>query len=461
MTDDQGHPDHHVTPRRLLGPWQTASVVVGMVVGAGIFRTASVVAADLESPLLIYAAWALGGIFALAGALCYAELSSAYPDQGGDYRFLQEAFGDNIAFLFAWSRFAIIFTASAAMLAFVGADYLAQLIPMDQTARAMVGAVVIVILSAINLRGIKTSARSQVALVTLDVVALLALGAAALWLIASGAPAPASGSGTEEVFSARGFGAAMVFVMLAYGGFNDAATLSAEVRRPRDMTIAMVGGMGAVTLLYLLANWAYVHGLGAAGLAASDAPAAALMLRAFGPLGETLMVAAVGIATLAVINALVIVGGRTLYAAAADEPALGRFAVWDERTGVPRTAILAQAALTLALIAWGAWTRGGFATMVDYMAPVYWLFLTLSALSLLVLRYRRPDTPRPYKVPFFPWMAILFAGGSAFVTFASIAYVGWTGSLISFGMLALGLVLRFVLRSRRPVLAQAIETPAE
>lgn len=443
--------DAPTAPRRQLGPWQASSVVIGMVVGAGIFRSASLVAANLQNEWLVLAAWAVGGVFALAGALCYAELSSAFPHQGGDYRFLREAFGDQVAFLFAWSRFAIIFTASAAMLAFVAADYLASLVPMGPLARAGVAASTIIGLTALNLRGLKTGVSSQVAMVTLDVSALLALGAAAVWLIVSDI-GPATPPAPALPFAPGAFGSAMVFVMLAYGGFNDSATLSAEVRRPRDMTRALVGGMSAVTALYLLANWAYLRGLGVAGLAASDAPAADLMRLAFGPVGGSLMVAAVGIAALAVINALVIVGGRTLYAVAADEPGLARIAEWDQMKGVPRVAIWVQCAFSLLLVAWGTATRGGFATMVDYMAPVYWLFLTLTGVALLALRRTHAETPRPYRAPLYPLTPLLVAAGSAYVLVSSVIYVGWIGCAFSFGALASGFLARQLFRPRYPSL---------
>lgn len=441
------HPPGDGAPRRMIGPWQAASVVIGMVVGAGIFRTAAVAAQGLGSDWAVMAAWALGGVFALAGALCYAELSTAFPHAGGDYRFLREAFGRNVAFLFAWSRFAIIFTASAAMLAFVAADYLAQLIPLGGPGRALVAALSIIALTALNLRGLLTSARTQVVLVGFDVAALLALGAAAAWLIFIHAAPLLTVPSAAGAGGIGGFGAAMVFVMLAYGGFNDSATLSAEVGKPRDMTRALVGGMAAVTALYLLANWAYLRGLGLGGLAASDAPAAALMRLAFGRTGETIMVVGVAAATLAVLNALFIVGGRTLYAAAADEPMLARLSEWDTQQGVPRAAVLAQSAIALALVGWGAMTGKGFVTMVDYMAPIYWLFLTLSGPALIVLRRRRPDVARSYRVPFYPVLPILFSLGSGFVLVASVDYVGWFGCILSFGVLAAGYVARTALRA--------------
>ncbi len=433
-------------PRRVLGPFAAASVVVGMVVGAGIFRSASLVAANLQNDVLVLVAWALGGLFALCGALVYAELASAFPHPGGDYRFLKLAYGPLVGFLFAWSRFAVIFSASAAMLAFVAADYVAELVSLSGAARGGVAAAAIVGLTALNLAGVKRSTRGQIVLVSADVVALLVLGVAAVSLITAGTP-PLTPTAPPQPFAAAAFGQAMVFVMLAFGGFNDAATLSAEVRRPRDMTLALVGGMGLVTALYLLANWAYLVGLGGAGLANSAAPAAQLMQLAFGAAGKAAMVVFVGIAALAIVNALVIVGGRTLFAVAADEPALGRLAAWDERAGVPRRAIWVQCVVSLALVAWGS-ASTGFAQMVDFLSPVFWLFLSLTGPALIILRRRLPDAERPFPVPLYPLVPLIFTGGCLFVLQSSLRYVGITGCAISFGMLAMGLVLRAVLKGQ-------------
>ncbi len=440
-------------PRRILGPFAAASVVVGMVVGAGIFRSASLVAATLNNDMLVLVAWALGGVFALAGALVYAELASAFAHPGGDYRFLKLAFGPLVAFLFAWSRFAVIFSASAALLAFVAADYIAELVPLSAAARGGVAALAVVILTALNLAGVKRSTGGQVVLVTGDVFALLALGAAAASLIATGTPV-LNPTPTAQPFGAAAFGQAMVFVMLAYGGFNDAATLSAEVRRPRDMTLALVGGMAMVTALYLLANWAYLAGLGGAGLAASAAPAAELMALAFGRQGQVLMVIFVTLAALAIVNALVIVGGRTLYAVAGDEPALARLAAWDAQRNVPRGAIWVQCALSLLLIGWGAMSTG-FAQMVDFLSPVFWLFLSLTGPALIILRRKAPDVPRPFRVPLYPLVPLAFCGGCLFVLQSSLRYVGWQGAAISFGVLGAGLLLRLAIKAPPKALPQS------
>lgn len=434
-------------PRRLLGVWQPSAVVVGMVVGAGIFRTSSLAAQSLTSETAVMIAWAVGGVFAIAASLCYAELSTAFPSPGGEYHFLREAFGKTVGFLFAWSRFSIIFTASSAMLALVGADYLAQIVPMGLAARTGVAIGVILALTLLNARGVRSSTGGQMALVTMDVSALIALAVAGITLAAVGTAAPIAPI-AHVANPVEGFGSAMVFVMLAYGGFNDSATLSAEVRKPSDMTRALIGGMSLVTALYLVANWAYLEGLGLWGLRHSDAPAADVTARAFGPLGRVAMATVVAATSLSSLNALVIVGGRTLYAASADQPKLAHLARWDLARGVPKTALWIQATISILLVGWGAVSRGGFAAMVAYMAPIYWLFLALAGIALVVLRMRRPDQPRPYRTPLLPLSVTILIGGALYMLWSSVVYVGWMGCALSFGVLASGVIALFLWRPR-------------
>jgi amino acid transporter len=173
------------------------------------------------------------------------------------------------------------------------------------------------------------------------------------------------------------------------------------------------------------------------------------MKLAFGQAGQAIMVIFVAIAALAIVNALVLVGGRTLFAVAADEPALGRLAAWDAVAGVPRRAIWVQCAVSLCLVAWGALSTG-FAQMVDFLSPVFWLFLSLTGPALIILRRRLPATERPFRVPLYPLVPLVFTAGCLFVLQSSLRYVGLKGSAISFGMLALGLGVRLLL-SRRPV----------
>ncbi|QMW24301.1 APC family permease [Sandaracinobacteroides saxicola] len=420
-----------------------------MVIGAGIFKTSANVAGLVPDERWILALWGVGGLLALAGALCYAELSAAFAHKGGDYWFLRQAYGRSVAFLFAWSRFAVIFTASTALLAFVLADYVGSVLPLGDAGKAAVAAGAVLLLSFLNLRGVRVGANTQLGLVVLDIAALLLLGLAAVLTVAAGTPAVVPGIATPPGLSA--LGGAVVFIMLAYGGWNDAATLSSELKGgPRRMVPALAGGMAMVTGLYLLANWGYLKVLGVSGLAASAAPAAETAGRFFGPVGELAMVGLVSATALAVMNALIIVGGRTLYAAACDQPLLAKLAAWDEAKGVPRAAIYVQTVMALLLIGWGSLNGRGFAQMVEFLSPVFWLFLTLSAVAHIVLRVRQPDVPRPFRTPLYPLLPLLFAGSSAGILLSSLLYVGIRGVTISFGVLSLGLLFLAVAKLSQP-----------
>jgi basic amino acid/polyamine antiporter, APA family len=239
----------------------------------------------------------------------------------------------------------------------------------------------------------------------------------------------------------RDWGTAMIFVFLAYGGWSDAATLSAEMRDAKHGIVkALLIGLALVMGLYLLANWAYLQGLGLAGLAASAAPAADLMRAAFGRGGELLIVGIVTLTALSVMNAILIAGPRTTYAAARDLARELHLGKWNAKRGTPTAAVLATSGVALALVAFGAATRGGFSTMVDYLSPVYWFFLCLSGAAVIVLRCREPDAPRPFKVPLYPLLPLLFVACCAYLLYASLVYVK-AGALVGVAVLGVGALL--------------------
>ena len=409
-----------------------------MVVGAGIFKTSPMVAQSLPDAGQLYLAWALGGVLSFVGALCFAELAAAFPDAGGDYHFLRRAYGHRLGFLFAWSRFAIIHTGSMALLGFVFGDYLGQVVDLSPWlgthASALLAAGLIVALTGLNLLGVRVGLGMQLGLMSVVIAGLLLLGLGAGARQLAGLPPATPGAATAT----PDWGMAMVFVFLAYGGWSDTATLSAEMRDDkRGIVRALLLGLGLVMALYLLANWAYVRVLGLPGLARSEAPAAELMRLAFGHGAELLMVGVVTLTALSVMNAILIAGPRTTYAAARDLAAEWHLARWNARRGTPSAAVLATAAVALALVALGDLTRGGFATMVDYLSPVYWGFLTLSGAALIVLRQREPGQPRPFRVPLYPWLPLLFSACSAYLLWASLVYVK-AGAVVGLDVLAAG-----------------------
>lgn len=441
-------------PARQLGVLQAVAICMGVVIDAGIFRSTPNVAAAVPSEWVLYLLWAAGGVISLVGALCFAELSAAFPDAGGDYHFLRLAYGQRVGFLFAWSRFAVIHTGSMALAAFVFGDYLNELVHLGPLGAPSLAAATILCLLLFNLRGVQLGAGAQVGLIGLVLMGLAAVIGSAAWFAWSGqaVAAPAQASAAAAGSAAPGqIGKALVFIFLAYGGWSDAATLSAEMRdRRRGILSALTIGMSVIAVVYLATNWAFLRVLGLQGLAASQAPAADLMQAVFGTGGKIAIVGVVALTSISVMNATLITGARTTYAAARDVPNLRRvLGAWNSNRGTPTVAMVTIGAVALLLVGFGTVTRGGFATMVDYMSPVYWGFLILSGGALIVLRIRRPAAHRPFRVPLYPLMPLVFIASSAYVLQSSIAYVR-AGALAGIGVLAAGILLLLAVRHRRP-----------
>jgi amino acid transporter len=450
------------SPRPTLRVRDAVALTVGLVVGVGIFKTPSLVAANAGGEGAVLAAWLLGGLVSLAGALCYAELATAYPHPGGDYHYLGRALGRTPAFLFAWARLTVIPTGSIALLAYVFGDYASQLLPLGPQGPALWAAGLVVALTALNAAGLRPGVRTQTLLTCLEVLGVGAVIAVGLWLAPPAAAAPAAAAPPAAGGAGGGgaWGLAMVFVLLTYGGWNEAAYVSAEVRdgpgRRRPMVRTLLWSLALITLLYVGVNLAYLRALGLSGVAGSEAVAADLMRRALGPAGAQAMSVLVLVSALTSANATTLTAARTNYALGRDSPLFGAMGRWHPRTGSPVNALLVQGAVTLALVGLGALTRQGFQAMVEFTAPVFWLFFLLSGLSLFVLRRREPHAPRPFRVPLYPLTPAVFCATSAYLLYASLAYTG-VGALVGVAVLGAGglaLLLErrtLPLRHRRPL----------
>lgn len=429
-------------PRRHVSSAYVAMLAVGMVVGAGIFKSPALVAEAAGSPIWLFAAWLISGLATFCGALCYAELATAFPHPGGDYHFLRLAYGRSWSFLFAWARFTVINSGSIALLGYVLGDYLNVVAPLGATGAPIYAAASVVVLTGFNLRGAgRGHDLADYGLTGLEVVGLLAMIAAAVALVLQGAPAVEQLDLAATPPPPTSFGHALVFALLAFGGWSEVATLSAEVRDPRrGMVRALAAAAGLITLLYLGVNWAFWYGLGTEGLANSAAPAADLIAKAFGPWAGLITALAIAFAVITSINATIVVGARTTYACAADWPLLRRLGRWDEQRQIPAAAIWAQGVISLALVVFAAFYQG-FATLVDYTAPVYWLFLAMSGAAVMVMRFRKPDAERPFRTPLYPVLPLVFTLSSLAMLGSSLSYVtadSGAGALVSLAVLATG-----------------------
>jgi basic amino acid/polyamine antiporter, APA family len=454
MTQKSQPPAVEAGPKRHVSTPYLVMVAVAMVVGAGIFKSPAYVAGGTGSFEWMMAAWVLGGALTLIAALCYAEMSTSFPDAGGDYHFLKLAYGRSVAFLFAWARFAVINTGSIAMLGFVLGDYANDAVSLGANGPAIYALTAILALTVFNLRSLYSGAAADYSLTGLEVTGLLIMVSAGVWLVLQGTPPQTLDP--AGVASPPDFGLAMVFVLLAFGGWSEIATMSAEVKdRRRGMLKALIAAVIVITLLYLLVNWAFWRGLGIQGLAGSSAPAADLMRYAFGPNSAFVIAVAIAIATITSINATIIVGARTTYAATHDFPALKAVGQWDGSRGIPTRAILFQSAIAVLLVGMGAASRDGFSTLVDYSAPVFWFFMCLSAIATIILRLRYPSVERPFRAPLFPLMPLLFLASALFVLWSSTNYVLFqvgfqrVGVFAAVTVLLLGVALLVVLRPGR------------
>ncbi len=438
-------------PQPRLSTFDATAVIVGLVIGAGIFRLPSLVALNVTDEWMFYGVWLAGGVISLIGALCYAELASAYPNTGGDYYFLQRAYGRGLSFLFAWARIAVITTGSIAVLGYTFGDYATNLLRLGPASSAIYAALAVLILTAINVSGIRETRGTQNVLTTLEVFGLAAVAVTGILLVAPAqTPPPAP---HDSGAWAAGLPLAILFVLFTYGGWNEAAYISAELKNRRGIVRALTWGLLLITALYLAINFAYVRALGLSGVAHSETIAADVLGRYFGAPGTQLISVIIAVSALTSINATIAVGARSNYALGRDWPVFAWLGHWDGRRDAPRNALYLQCAVAVALIVFGAF-GDRIETMVDYTMPVFWFFFMMTGIGLFVLRHKDPHTPRPFRVPLYPFTPLVFVLTCAYLLYSSLAYVR-SGARLGAAVLAVGLILlMFNTRRRRAQPAQ-------
>ena len=428
-------------PKRILGAADAIALIVGIVIGAGIFRTPSLVAGSVDSGGMMLLVWLLGGLISLVGALCYAELTTTFPNTGGDYHFLMRAFGKRTAFLFGWARLSVIQTGSIALLAFIFGDYVSQIYSFGEYSSVIYAAVIVFLLTVINIAGIKFGSGTQKLLTTLEVFGILIIIIVGLFFVPEAADV--SFSFTPVSDSGNSLGMAMVFVLLTFGGWNEAAYISAEMRSGnKKIAVALILSILIITSVYLLVNYAFLKGLGMSTMAESPAVAGDLMGTAFGPGGVVLISLIVAVAAMTSANATIFTGARSNFALGRDFPAFQFLGNWRSEQAGPVNAFIVQGIIALVLVSFGFFSRSGFEIMIDYTAPVFWFFLLLVGISLFVLRKKEPEKNRPFPVPLYPVLPLIFCITSAYLLYSSIVYTGW-GALVGIAVLFIGILILF------------------
>jgi amino acid transporter len=458
-----------------LGLWDTVSIIIGIVIGTTVFYVPWLIFLSVDNPFVGLLIWTVGGVLALVGALCYAELATTYPRAGGDYVYLTRAFGPWAGFLFGWAQLTMLLTASIGIMAVVFGEYavklelpnLAQRLDVDISPDVLYGALAVVALSLLNILGVTMGKLAQNLLTVAKVLGLLAIIVAGF---AWGEPdhllnAPLPETAGDWKFQAL----AVILVLYAYGGWNDAAFVAAEVRNQRrNLPRALLLATAVITLIYLLVNSAYLLGLGFDGVRASRTVPADLLART--PLEENgakaisilIMVSALGAA-----NGLILTGTRVYATLGADYRLFAWLGTWRPGRGSPIVAVLLQAIIAVGLLAafgtprghelindvltWfgitpGTWTPyGAFDSLLAHTAPAFWFFFLLTGLSLFVLRERDKQLPRPFPVPLYPALPLVFCSMCLYMLYSSIDYIK-VRALLAFAVLWVGVLLFMLAR---------------
>ncbi|UXI67283.1 APC family permease [Tahibacter amnicola] len=417
---------------RRLGVLDATMVVVGGIIGSGIFLNPSIVAQRTPGSGTTLLVWALGGLFALAGAFIYAELGARRPQAGGGYVYLREAYSPLVAFLFGWIMLLVNYSGSIAAVATTFAAYACRMAGLGAAWTKPVAVSAIVLLAGINYFGIRAGAIVQNILTLLKLLAVAAVVAAGLFF-AGGAPPEA----VIAPAAPMSLGSALLPVLFAYSGWFYINNIAGEIREPqRNIPRALVFGMIVCTGCYLLANYAYLHVLGHAGLAASTAPAAELMRRAFGPGGETVISAGIAISTFGFCNIAILGGARVFQVMGADGVFFRAVARIEPRYRSPDVAlfILAGWAAVLAYV-------GGYGQLLDFSTVGDWIGSAMVAAALFY--YRRHEGSEPvFRSPLYPFLPLFFIGAVAFVVISSAIAKPWE-TLVGLGLIAAGVPVYF------------------
>jgi basic amino acid/polyamine antiporter, APA family len=401
-------------PRRL-GFWATAAVVVGTIIGSGIFRVPAEVATQVGSVAGIATVWVLGGVIALCGVLAIAELAAAFPESGGVFVYLREAYGPGVAFVYGWTMLFLAPTGTAAI-ALVFAEYLGAWVPLGPAGVRLVAAGVIVLVAVAGYRSVRGAGAIQGAATLGKLAALVALVLAAFLLGDRGAGAFGRGVPPADEAHWGGVGLALVAALWAYNGFQDMVCIAGEVRDPgRVLPRALLAGNVAVIAVYLAANAAYLYVLPYGALRASPLVASDAMVRVLGGTGAAAVAAMVMISTFGALNGLVLTQPRVFYAMAKEGLLFAPLARVHPRFATPHVAVASFAAVAVA----GVWSRT-FEQLAEAFVLGVFPFLALAAAGVLALRRRRPDLARPYRTPGYPVVPLVFVAGTLWVVVSAL-----------------------------------------
>ncbi len=423
--------------RRALGTFDATMVVVGGIIGAGIFINPYLVAERLPSPAWILGAWAFGGVIALAGAFAFAELAALFPKAGGEYVYLREGYHPVVGFLFGWASLVMIQGGGIAAVAITFSQYLLRLSGAGAADPRPFAVLALVLVALVNCAGVKPGSRLLNVLVALKVAALAALILGGLWLAPSLPRADLAAAASRPGATLLAFGAALVPILFSYGGWQNANVLAEEIREPRrTLPRSLIAGTLIVVAVYVLVNVVYLATLGRDGLAATTTPAASVVQRLFGPGAERWIAATIAISTFGFLDLTLLGPTRIYYAMARDGVFFPGLSNLHPRFGTPHRAILLQALWGIVLL-----LTGTYGDLVDSVVFADWIFFALTIAAVMRFRHRFPPAergPGAFLSPGYPALPILFLAASALVL-AGVIRSNPTRSAIGAALIAAGL----------------------
>lgn len=402
-------------PCRVLSLLDSTCLIVGIIVGAGVFVAAPEVARGVGSAWGVIAIWVVGGLLSLCGAVGYAELATAFPEQGGDYIYLSRAYGRWAGFLFGWLQTLVVRPGDIAVMAYVFASYSEPVVGRLPGGKPAIAAALVAVLTALNMARVRLGVRALSLLTVAKLIGVVMVISVAV--MAKGA----SDWSSIPTVEAAGVPAAvaLILVLFSFGGWNEMVFVAAEVRNPRrNITRAMLLGMVVVTAIYLALNTAFLHVLGFRGLAMSEAVAAETVAAVFPSAAAVLVAVLICVSALGAVNGLVFAGARISYAVGRDHRLFRALGHWSESSGTPVRALAVQGVLAIGLIL----ALGSFIDTVMYTAAAVYLFYLATSVALIVLRAREPATTRPYRATGYPLTTVVFCLVCTFLIAAAVSY---------------------------------------
>jgi APA family basic amino acid/polyamine antiporter len=386
---------------RNLGLLDSLAIVVGIVIGGGIFLVPNLVARNLGSETSILGVWLFAGVASFFGALACAELGAALPATGGQYVYLREAYGPLGGFLYGWTMFVVARTAQVSWMAVTFSLYVSYFVPLTPIASKLLGIAAIVVLATINYRGVSGGALVQKSFTFAKVLGLLIIVVGAFFFGRSGGAAPEA---AMPQFSMSHFGVALIACLLAYDGWVQVTFVAGEIRDPkRNIFRALALGVGACIAIYMSANLAYLHVMSIPEIAASDHVGASAAERVLGPPGGTLVAVIILLSIIGTINGCFLTSPRIYFAQARDGLFFSKFGEVHPRFATPAFSIVAQAIWAVILL-----LSGTYETLLDYAMFALWISYALMVAGMLVLRRKQPMLERPYRMWGYPVTPLLF-----------------------------------------------------